>query len=110
MVRYAFGEIVIVSGGAYTSKPRPVLIFQNEGSYTGESVIVIPFTTTCNEEVKTRIALSPSMQNGLDRACFLEVDKLSAINIAHIGGKIGVLEDDIIDEAKSIARELLMLS
>jgi mRNA-degrading endonuclease toxin of MazEF toxin-antitoxin module len=109
MVKYAFGEILLVSGGAYTSKPRPVLVFQNAGSYTGESLIVIPFTTARNEEIKTRIALSPTEQNGLDRECFLEVDKLSAINIAHIGGKIGTLEDDLIDEAKSIARELLML-
>jgi mRNA interferase MazF len=107
---YEFGAIVIVSGGAYTSKPRPVLVFQNEEFYTGESLIVIPFTTTSNEEIKTRIAISQTEQNGLDRDCFLEVDKLSAINTAHIGETVGMLETDLLDKAKSFARKLLMLS
>jgi mRNA-degrading endonuclease toxin of MazEF toxin-antitoxin module len=109
MVSYAFGEIVLVAGGTYTSKPRPVLVFQKTGAYTGESVLVIPFTTTRNAEIETRIAITPTVRNGLDRDCFLEVDKLSAIKAAHIGGTVGVLEEKVIADVKVVVRELLML-
>jgi mRNA-degrading endonuclease toxin of MazEF toxin-antitoxin module len=110
MVKLAFGEVVLASGGTYSSKPRPVLVFQDPDIYTGESVIVIPFTTSSNPDIITRVSVKPTEKNGLDRNCFLEVDKLSAVNVACIGGHIGILERAALDEAASIARKLLQFS
>jgi mRNA-degrading endonuclease toxin of MazEF toxin-antitoxin module len=101
------GDILLVAGGAYSSKPRPVLVIQNHEIETGESVIVVPFTSTDNADISTRIAVSPSSQNGLDRDCFLEVDKMSAINTSYAGDKIGTLEDSILEEVLSVAVTLI---
>ncbi|MDR1775607.1 MAG: type II toxin-antitoxin system PemK/MazF family toxin [Actinomycetes bacterium] len=104
-----FGEIHTVSGGPYTSKPRPVLIFQDTSIYTGKSIIAIPFTSQKNPDITTRIAVKPSKENGLDRPCFLEVDKLSALNTKYLGEQIGALESSHLDATKQAVRKLLKL-
>jgi len=106
---YAFGEIVLVAGGAYTSKPRPVLVFQKTDYCTGESLIVIPFTTANNPEIESRIKVEPTPLNNLRQKCFLEIDKISAINVSYIGKSIGQLEEDVLSSVKNTARDLLML-
>ena len=45
---FAYGQIVLVAYGAYSSKPRPALIMQNPTYRTGNSVLVIPFTSQKN--------------------------------------------------------------
>ena len=49
MVTWGHGDILIVAKGLYTSKPRPVLVLQDPAFNTGESVIVVPFTSTRND-------------------------------------------------------------
>ncbi|MCL2654715.1 MAG: type II toxin-antitoxin system PemK/MazF family toxin [Coriobacteriia bacterium] len=105
----AYGEIVLVAGGPYSSKPRPVLILQNPRYETGNSIIVVPFTSVQNPGVSTRIQVSPSSGNGLDRSCFLEVDKLSAIDVSFIGKSIGKLEERILSETATLAQSLIAL-
>jgi mRNA-degrading endonuclease toxin of MazEF toxin-antitoxin module len=101
------GEITLVAGGPYTSKPRPVLIFQNPEYHTGSSVIVVPFTSADNKVIDTRIAVKPTSANGLDRACFLELDKMSAIDAAYLGKSVGNLEKTTLDKAVRMAIELI---
>ncbi|MDR2163305.1 MAG: type II toxin-antitoxin system PemK/MazF family toxin [Clostridiales Family XIII bacterium] len=107
MVKYAQGDIALVAGGAYSSKPRPVLIIQNPKYMTGESVIVIPFTSVGNDEIDTRIPVSPSAENGLDRDCFLEVDKISAIYASYINKRIGRLDESSLQDVFSLAAKLI---
>jgi mRNA interferase MazF len=107
MVRPGHGEVFLVAGGTHTSKPRPVLILQNPLCRTGDSVVVAPFTTVSNEAVNTRIAVAPTAANGLDRPCFLEIDKLSAIDSSYLGQRIGSLEDAVLDEAVQMAIRLV---
>jgi mRNA interferase MazF len=102
-----YGDIVLVAAGTYTSKPRPVLVIQNQAFKTGGSVIVIPFTSTENIAIDTRISISPSSQNGLDRNCFLEIDKMSAIKSSYVGKRIGKLEKSHLKEVYSIAVKLI---
>jgi mRNA interferase MazF len=102
-----YGDIVLVAGGAYTSKPRPVLVVQNQKFKTGDSVIVVPFTSVDNPDIDTRIAVSSSPRNGLDRSCFLEIDKLSAVRSSYIGDCIGTLENTLLNEVHSKVVELL---
>jgi len=103
----AYGEIVLVAGGAYSSKPRPVLILQNPRYKTGDSLIVVPFTSVENAGISTRISITPSPANGLDRFCYLEVDKLSAIDTSFIGKSIGKLEDATLQATAELAKDLI---
>ena len=107
MVKWRYGEIVAASGGAYSSKPRPVLILQNPLFETGSSVIVAPFTSMRKDEITTRLAVSPSEANGLDRACYIEVDKMSAVKASAIGPVIGRLDDETLKEVTSMAVALV---
>ena len=109
MVTWEHGDILIVAKGLYTSKPRPVLVLQDPAFNTGESVIVVPFTSTKNDAIDARIKVSPSKMNGLDRCCFLEVDKLSAINVAALGQRVGKLEEASLSALKRKAIELMGL-
>jgi mRNA interferase MazF len=107
VVKIARGDVMLVAGGAYSSKPRPVLVIQNPKYRTGESVIVIPFTSMENPEIDTRIAVSPTPTNGLDRNCFIEIDKISAINTTYIGERIGKLEPALVKKILSTAVKLI---
>ena len=110
MVKAEYGAIVLVARGSYTSKPRPALVVQNPRYRTGESVIVIPFASVRNTEIDTRLAVAPSELNGLDRPCFLEVDKISAVSIAYLGRQLGVLEPEVLSNATDLARNLISLT
>ena len=104
-----FGDVAVAAGGAYSSKPRPVLVFQDTTIFTGESVVVIPFTSFKNPAIKTRLSITPTQDNGLDRACYLEVDKISAIDRSCIAGRIGRLTEKELEWARLCATKLLRL-
>jgi len=103
----SFGDIVLAAGGVYTSKPRPVLVFQNSAVPTGESTIVIPFTSNASHDAFYRVAITPSKANGLDRPSWLEVDKVSAIRTAWLGRTIGHLDADTLHQASDAAIRLM---
>ena len=107
MVKWAYGEIVTALGGTHSSKPRPVLVLQNPAYETGSSVIVAPFTSVNNSEIATRVAITPNKTNGLDRDCYVEVDKLSAIKTTAIGPSIGHLKSSELARVTAMAISLL---
>lgn len=96
MADWRRGELWIASGrGDCTTKPRPVLILQDD-SLTNEemdSVIVCPSTTDREHSGATRIPVEPSSLNGLEEPSMLQVDKLSALRSRRLDKKIGQLED-----------------
>lgn len=102
-----FGDIVLAAGGSYSSKPRPVLVFQNSNFPTGESVIVVPFTSFDDPSAHYRVSVSPTQANGLEIHCWLEVDKVSAIRQTWIGRKIGHLETEELELTIDLARQLM---
>jgi mRNA interferase MazF len=106
---FSFGDVVLTAGGAYSSKPRPVLVVQNNECFTGESLVIIPFTSVGNLEILTRIAVKPSSKNGLDRDCFLEVDKISAVRVTSLSETIGSLEKEYLNQTKKVLSVLLEL-
>ena len=107
MVSPAFGSITLAAGGTYSSKPRPVLIFQNDAFPTGESTVIIPFTSKDAPGAHYRVAVASSRTNGLDRKCWLEVDKVGAIRSAWLGPVLGSLEPDALQTAIALARQLM---
>ena len=102
-----FGDIVLAAGGTYSSKPRPVLVFQNATHPTGDSIVVIPFTTETNPAMFYRVPVPATTANGLDRDCWLEVDKVSAIRVSWIGPAVGRLEPQLVAQAIAFAHQLM---
>jgi mRNA interferase MazF len=89
------GEIYTAAArGAYTSKPRPVLIVQDDRFDATASVTVCPFTTNPVDAPLVRIPVEPSDANGLDRPSTLMVDKITTMPRSGLGERLGSLRDD----------------
>jgi mRNA interferase MazF len=87
------GEIWTVSGGsAYTSKPRPALIIQDDHFVHLDSIVVCPLTSDATEAMHFRPVLMPNDLNGLARPSRVMVDKVGAIPKAYLGKVIGSIE------------------
>jgi len=80
---------------------------QNPRFSTGSSVLIAPLTSMDNDEIDTRIAIKPSQRNGLDRDCFVEVDKITAIKQSAIGSKVGSLEESTLLKVTNMAVALI---
>lgn len=91
------GEIwTVAGGGAYTGKPRPAVVLQDDRFDATRSVTVCSFTTNPTEAPLFRIPVEPSEQNRLNEPCRLMVDKITTVPRGHIGSRVGQLEDEYI--------------
>ena len=89
------GEIWSVSGaGDYASKPRPVVILQDDRFDATASITVCAFTTDPTPAPLFRLAIEPSERNGLRAPCRLMVDKVTTVPKAKVGAHIGKLDDE----------------
>jgi mRNA interferase MazF len=89
------GEIWTVAGaGDYAGKPRPVVIIQDDGFDSTESITVCAFTTDEAEAPLFRLAVEPNDRNGLRATCRLMVDKVTTVPKAKIGARVGWLDDE----------------
>jgi mRNA interferase MazF len=82
------------SRGAYTRKPRPVLIIQDNRFDATASVTVCPLTTNPVQAPLTRIPIEPSDLNGLEHPSNLMVDKITTVPRDTLRDKLGRLRDD----------------
>jgi mRNA interferase MazF len=89
------GEICTAAArGAYTGKPRPVVIVQDDRFDATASVTVCPLTTNPVDAPLLRIRIEPSDDNGLDRSSSLMVDKITTVPRSGLGERLGRLRDD----------------
>jgi mRNA interferase MazF len=89
------GEIWTVSGGgAYTGKPRPVVILQDDRFDATASITVCAFTTDPTPAPLFRLKVEANERNGLNVASRLMVDKITTVPKARIGAQIGRLDDE----------------
>jgi mRNA interferase MazF len=89
------GEIYSAAArGAYTGKPRPVVIIQDDRFDATTSVTVCPFTTNPVDAPLVRIQIEASHDNGLDRLSSLMVDKITTMPRSGLGERLGRLRDD----------------
>lgn len=79
-------------GGAYTGKPRPAVIVQDD-HFDTDSVILCPFTTDPTDAPLFRLLINPDSGNGLDQPSRIMVDKITTVRRSRLGSKIGVLDD-----------------
>lgn len=86
------GEVwTAAAGSGYSGKPRPALIVQDDRFLATASVTICPFTTIQTEDLPIRLRIDPSAGNGLDRECYLMVDKLNTIRRDKLGERVGAL-------------------
>lgn len=89
------GEIYTAAArGAYTGKPRPVVVVQDDRFDATASITVCPFTTNAVDAPLLRIPVNPSDQNGLGLPSSVMIDKITTVPKAALGQQIGQLGDD----------------
>ncbi|MGA8249507.1 MAG: type II toxin-antitoxin system PemK/MazF family toxin [Mycobacterium sp.] len=79
--------------GAYSGKPRPVVIIQDDRFDATASVTVVPFTTSQIEAPLLRLPVQPSDNTGLTQVSHLMVDKLTTIPRTSLTQRVGRLSD-----------------
>jgi mRNA interferase MazF len=86
------GEIWTVAGGAaYTGKPRPAVIVQDDRFDANDSIVVCPLTTDPTQAPIFRLPVQASAQTGLRTPCRMMVDKLTAVPRKRLGSRVGSL-------------------
>ena len=80
-------------GGDYTGKPRPVVIVQDDRFEHSNSVTVCALTSDPTDAPLFRVALSPSLENGLREACRVMIDKITTVRRERLNRRIGALSD-----------------
>jgi mRNA interferase MazF len=100
------GEIWTVAGGAaYTGKPRPAVIIQDDRFDANDSVVVCPLTTDPTSAPLFRLPIPPNARTGLQAPCRLMVDKLTAVPRKRLGTLVGTLSPD---ELKALNRAIFV--
>jgi mRNA interferase MazF len=79
--------------GAYTGKPRPVVIIQDDRFDATASVTVVPFTTAEIDAPLFRIAIEANADTGLAEASRLMIDKVTTVPRANLTQHLGRLPD-----------------
>jgi mRNA interferase MazF len=89
------GEIWTMAGGSgYASKPRPVVIIQDDAFDATASIIVCLVTSEAIEAPILRLPVEPTSDNGLHQTSDLMVDKVVTVPRGRLGQRIGQLSDD----------------
>ena len=83
------GEIWTAAGGVYASKPRPVLIVQDDRFDATESVVVIPLTTHVVDAPLTRIPIMADALSGIGQPSYAMVDKVTTVRRSSLGSHVG---------------------
>jgi mRNA interferase MazF len=79
--------------GAYSGKPRPVVVIQDDRFDGTASVTVVPFTTSEIDAPLLRIPVPPSDTTGLTQPGRLMVDKVTTVPPASLTHRVGRLSD-----------------
>jgi mRNA interferase MazF len=89
------GEIWTMAGGTgYASKPRPIVIVQDDAFTARDSIVVCLITTDATDLPVFRVPVDPTAVNGLRATSRLMVDKVTTVPKSRLGQRIGRLADD----------------
>lgn len=88
------GDIrVAVARGAYTGKPRPVVVVQDDRFDATASVTVCPLTTSAVDAPLLRIPVEPTEVTGIQQSSQIMVDKVTTMPRGNLGDHVGRLSD-----------------
>ncbi len=85
------GEIRLVAGGVYASKPRPAVVVQDDLFAALDSVTVCPLTTTVVDAPLMRVPIIATEASGLDSDSYVMVDKVTTVKRSSMGNRVGEL-------------------
>lgn len=86
------GEVwTAAAHGAYTGKPRPVVVIQDDRFGCTSSVTVCPLTTDLTEAPLFRLTVEPSAATGLTTPSCIMVDKVVTVPRDALRQRIGAL-------------------
>lgn len=85
------GEIWLVAGGVYASKPRPAVVLQDDHFASTDSVTVCPLTSTELDAPLLRMRIDADELSGLDATSWIMVDKLTTVRRANVPSQVGRL-------------------
>lgn len=89
------GELYTAAArGAYSGKPRPVVIVQDDRFDATASITVCPLTTNPLDAPLVRIPIEPSPLNGLEHPSWLMIDKITTMPRANLADSLGRLRDE----------------
>ncbi len=92
MVAPTRGDIVTAAGGVYASKPRPVVVLQDDLFSALDSVTVCPLTTKKVDAPLLRMPLAADEANGISSPSFVMIDKITTIRRSNVGVVVGHLD------------------
>jgi mRNA interferase MazF len=85
------GEIWLVAGGGYASKPRPAVLLQDDLFGATDSVTVCPLTSTEVPAPLLRLPVPMDSVNGLDASSWVMIDKITTVRRSNVTHRIGRL-------------------
>lgn len=88
------GDVILVAMQGDYGKPRPAVVVQSEDFDQIPSVVVLPLTTELRDIDVIRIAVEPTLDNGLRQPSQIMVDKITAVAPRRIGSRIGRLSPE----------------
>jgi mRNA interferase MazF len=83
------GEIWTAAGGVYASKPRPVLIVQDDRFDTTDSVVVVPLTTHIVDAALTHVPIPAGALSGIAQPSYAMVDKITTVRRTNLDTRTG---------------------
>ena len=100
------GELWTAAGGKhYASKPRPVLVVQDDRFDATDSITICPLTSDPTEIPLLRIRLDPETVSGLAQPSSIMIDKLTTMPRSKFGQRIGKVSDP---DMLALARALVV--
>ena len=92
------GEIWTLRDDGYASKARPVVIVQSDDIDRFDSIVLCLLTTFDSSEILTRVRIMPDLENCLKRDSYIMTEKIITVDKRELGEKIGILNQDQLDE------------
>lgn len=83
------GEIWTAPGGVDATKPRPLLIVQDDRFQVTDSVVVVPFTTHVVDAELTRVPIAADGLSGIRQNSYTIVDKVTTVRRTSLGERTG---------------------
>lgn len=88
------GDIYVAAArGAYTGKPRPVVIVQDDRFDATTSVTVCPLTTNPVDAPMLRVTVEPTASTGIEQSSQIMVDKVTTMPRVNVRDHLGRLPD-----------------
>ena len=85
------GELWVAAGAGYLSKPRPVLIIQDDRFVNTDSVTVCLLTSVDADADLWRVEVPAEKSTGLDVVSYVQIDKVTTTWRVNLARRIGAV-------------------